>query len=112
MAETTPVHFFDLCFDQPGGLTLNGTNPRQTHEPNPLHSGTAKSWSLNTLQTRAVLDFKGIPYTQSWTFTQTSSLLFLALAFHLMNKADHTPYQQSSTVPSLPTPVESPWTPR
>ncbi|OJJ45317.1 hypothetical protein ASPZODRAFT_70011 [Penicilliopsis zonata CBS 506.65] len=41
-----PVHFFDLYSDFPGPL---------------------KSWSPNTLKTRAVLNFKGIPYTQSFT---------------------------------------------
>lgn len=29
-------------------------------------SGPQKSWSPNTLKVRAVLNFKGIPYTQSW----------------------------------------------
>lgn len=28
--------------------------------------GASKSWSPNTLKVRAVLNFKGIPYTQSW----------------------------------------------
>ncbi|KAH8803650.1 hypothetical protein F5884DRAFT_806122 [Xylogone sp. PMI_703] len=45
MAVSEPVHFFDLYSDFPGG---------------------SKSWSPNTLKTRAVLNFKGIPYTQSW----------------------------------------------
>ncbi|CRG87789.1 hypothetical protein PISL3812_04810 [Talaromyces islandicus] len=45
MADPTPVHFFDLYSDQPG---------------------PSKSWSPNTLKTRAVLNFKGIHYTQSW----------------------------------------------
>ncbi|KAL4993630.1 hypothetical protein BDV10DRAFT_22327 [Aspergillus recurvatus] len=39
------VHFFDLYSDFPGA---------------------SKSWSPNTLKVRAVLNFKGIPYTQSW----------------------------------------------
>ncbi|KAL4809824.1 hypothetical protein BDV18DRAFT_129715 [Aspergillus unguis] len=42
---TDPVHFFDLYSDLPG---------------------PSKSWSLNTLKVRTVLNFKGIPYTQSW----------------------------------------------
>ncbi|KAJ5210498.1 hypothetical protein N7491_010305 [Penicillium cf. griseofulvum] len=39
------IHFFDLLSDLPG---------------------PSKSWSSNTLRTRMVLNFKGIPYTQSW----------------------------------------------
>ncbi|KAJ5372333.1 hypothetical protein N7517_004339 [Penicillium concentricum] len=39
------IHFFDLLSDLPG---------------------PSKSWSPNTLRTRMVLNFKGIPYTQSW----------------------------------------------
>ncbi|KAJ5624296.1 hypothetical protein N7510_000605 [Penicillium lagena] len=45
MAGSEPVHFFDLFSDLPGA---------------------SKSWSPNTLKTRMVLNFKGIPYTQSW----------------------------------------------
>ncbi|KAJ5280604.1 hypothetical protein N7478_005976 [Penicillium angulare] len=45
MADEKLVHFFDLYSDQ---------------------SGSSKSWSPNTLKTRVVLNFKGIPYTQSW----------------------------------------------
>ncbi|KAJ5970924.1 uncharacterized protein N7479_000842 [Penicillium vulpinum] len=39
------IHFFDILSEIPG---------------------TAKSWSPNTLRTRMILNFKGIPYTQSW----------------------------------------------
>ncbi|KGO37223.1 Glutathione S-transferase, C-terminal [Penicillium expansum] len=39
------IHFFDLLSDLPG---------------------PSKSWSPYTLRTRMVLNFKGIPYTQSW----------------------------------------------
>ncbi|QQK47959.1 Glutathione S-transferase, C-terminal [Penicillium digitatum] len=39
------IHFFDLLSDLPG---------------------PSKSWSPFTLRTRMVLNFKGIPYTQSW----------------------------------------------
>ncbi|KAJ6107854.1 hypothetical protein N7523_009177 [Penicillium sp. IBT 18751x] len=45
MTDPEPVHFFDLFSTQPGA---------------------SKSWSHNTLKIRAVLNFKGIPYTQSW----------------------------------------------
>ncbi|KAL3471048.1 hypothetical protein BJX99DRAFT_238240 [Aspergillus californicus] len=45
MATSDPIHFFDLYSDLPG---------------------PSKSWSPNTLKTRAVLNFKGLPYTQSW----------------------------------------------
>ncbi|KAE8351335.1 hypothetical protein BDV28DRAFT_137333 [Aspergillus coremiiformis] len=40
-----PVHFFDITSTLPG---------------------PAKAWSVNTFKTRAVLNFKGIPYTQSY----------------------------------------------
>ncbi|KAJ5668068.1 uncharacterized protein N7477_006638 [Penicillium maclennaniae] len=45
MANSEPVHFFDITSTLPGA---------------------SKSWSPNTLKVRAVLNFKGIPYTQSW----------------------------------------------
>ncbi|KAJ5114879.1 hypothetical protein NUU61_000638 [Penicillium alfredii] len=45
MADSRPVHFFDLTSTLPG---------------------TTKSWSPNTLKVRLVLNFKGVPYTQSW----------------------------------------------
>ncbi|OAA67958.1 Glutathione S-transferase protein [Niveomyces insectorum RCEF 264] len=45
MAGTDSVHFFDLYSTLPGA---------------------SKSWSPNTLKVRAVLNFKRIPYTQSW----------------------------------------------
>ncbi|KAJ5119703.1 hypothetical protein N7448_010372 [Penicillium atrosanguineum] len=45
MASPEPVHFFDITSTLPGA---------------------SKSWSPNTLKVRAALNFKGIPYTQSW----------------------------------------------
>ncbi|OOQ88350.1 putative glutathione S-transferase [Penicillium brasilianum] len=45
MTDLKPIHFFDLFSDLPG---------------------SSKSWSYNTLKIRAVLNFKSIPYTQSW----------------------------------------------
>ncbi|KAJ5726360.1 Glutathione S-transferase-like protein ustS [Penicillium malachiteum] len=45
MAESNPVHFFDIPSTLPG---------------------SSKSWSPNTLKVRTVLNFKNIPYTQSW----------------------------------------------
>ncbi|KAJ5777615.1 hypothetical protein N7520_000861 [Penicillium odoratum] len=55
MADLKPVHFFDLYSDQ---------------------QGSSKSWSPNTLRTRAVLNFKGIPYTQSWhSYTDIKPLM-------------------------------------
>ncbi|KAJ5639705.1 Glutathione S-transferase-like protein ustS [Penicillium longicatenatum] len=45
MTNTKPVHFFDITSTLPGAY---------------------KSWSPNTLKVRAVLNFKSIPYTQSW----------------------------------------------
>ncbi|KAE8144473.1 hypothetical protein BDV25DRAFT_93019 [Aspergillus avenaceus] len=45
MATDIPVHFFDITSTLPG---------------------PAKAWSVNTFKTRMVLNFKGIPYTQSY----------------------------------------------
>ncbi|KAJ5594431.1 uncharacterized protein N7459_000639 [Penicillium hispanicum] len=45
MTDVEPVHFFDIISTLPGA---------------------SKSWSPNTLKVRSVLNFKGIPYTQSW----------------------------------------------
>ncbi|KAJ5772178.1 Glutathione S-transferase-like protein ustS [Penicillium odoratum] len=45
MSNTEPVHFFDITSTLPGAY---------------------KSWSPNTLKVRTVLNFKKIPYTQSW----------------------------------------------
>ncbi|KAJ5469584.1 Glutathione S-transferase-like protein ustS [Penicillium diatomitis] len=45
MANIEPVHFFDITSTLPGAQ---------------------KSWSPNTIKVRSVLNFKGIPYTQSW----------------------------------------------
>ncbi|KAJ6087178.1 hypothetical protein N7467_006092 [Penicillium canescens] len=45
MTNPETIHFFDLWSDFPGA---------------------DKSWSPNTLKTRMVLNYKGIPYTQSW----------------------------------------------
>ncbi|KAJ5153011.1 Glutathione S-transferase-like protein ustS [Penicillium canariense] len=45
MAASEPVQFFDIVSTLPGAQ---------------------KSWSPNTLKVRSVLNFKGIPYTQSW----------------------------------------------
>ncbi|KAL4926994.1 glutathione S-transferase family protein [Aspergillus undulatus] len=43
MANNTPVHFFDLLSELPG-----------------------KSWSPSTFKTRLAMNYKGIPYTQSF----------------------------------------------
>ncbi|PYH94334.1 hypothetical protein BO71DRAFT_230542 [Aspergillus ellipticus CBS 707.79] len=45
MPDPEPVHFFDLLSDL---------------------QGPSRSWSTQTLKVRAVLNFKAIPYTQSW----------------------------------------------
>ncbi|KAI9374743.1 hypothetical protein BJX61DRAFT_256833 [Aspergillus egyptiacus] len=45
MADSTPVHFFDIISELPG---------------------PSKSWSPNTLKTRITLNYKGIPYTQTY----------------------------------------------
>ena len=66
MAESNPIHFFDLLSDLPGMappeiISNWNSNNLLTKAP-----GVEKSWSPNTLRTRMVLNFKGIPYTQSW----------------------------------------------
>ncbi|KAL3455263.1 hypothetical protein BJX64DRAFT_295212 [Aspergillus heterothallicus] len=45
MADSTPVHFFDILSNIPG---------------------PTKAWSPNTLKTRTILNFKGVPYTQTY----------------------------------------------
>ncbi|KAL4918808.1 hypothetical protein BDW62DRAFT_58043 [Aspergillus aurantiobrunneus] len=45
MAEYAPVHFFDLRSDLPG---------------------PSKAWSCNTIKIRMSLNYKGIPYTQTY----------------------------------------------
>jgi glutathione S-transferase len=63
MAEAQPVHFFDLFSDLPGPPRL----PRiELLALTCCTLGPSKSWSHNTLKIRAVLNFKEIPYTQSW----------------------------------------------
>ncbi|KAJ5595602.1 uncharacterized protein N7459_001810 [Penicillium hispanicum] len=63
-----PVHFFDLFSDQPGPHATPRSNGSTIGHPNLTYAdlGASKSWSHNTLKTRAVLNFKGIPYVQSW----------------------------------------------
>ncbi|KAJ5592781.1 hypothetical protein N7537_009685 [Penicillium hordei] len=66
------IHFFDLLSDLPG---------------------PSKSWSPNTLRTRMVLNFKGIPYTQSWvSYPDIAPLL----------KAHGVPPGKSATPYTLP----------
>lgn len=67
MSGPEPVHFFDLFSDLPGAPSPQ-IEQRQlpSTQANLLDIGASKSWSHNTLKTRAVLNFKGIPYTQSW----------------------------------------------
>ncbi|CAG8095596.1 unnamed protein product [Penicillium nalgiovense] len=53
--------------------------------------GASKSWSPNTLKTRMVLNFKGIPYTQSWvSYPDIEPLL----------KAHGVPPAKSSVLPA------------
>ncbi|RHZ65344.1 uncharacterized protein CDV56_108867 [Aspergillus thermomutatus] len=55
MASDAPVHLFDITSTLPG---------------------SSKSWSPNTLKTRMVLNYKRIPYTQSWvSYPDIASLL-------------------------------------
>ncbi|KKK15356.1 hypothetical protein ARAM_003556 [Aspergillus rambellii] len=45
MADSTPVHFFDILSSLPV---------------------PAKAWSPNTMKTRMILNYKGVPYTQTY----------------------------------------------
>ncbi|PWY87390.1 hypothetical protein BO70DRAFT_193642 [Aspergillus heteromorphus CBS 117.55] len=74
MADSDPVHFFDIFSDLPG---------------------PSKSWSANALRVRAVLNFKGIPYTQSWISYPDIKPLLAGLA--LPPNAHGTPY----TLPAI-----------
>ncbi|KAF7117869.1 hypothetical protein CNMCM5793_007172 [Aspergillus hiratsukae] len=59
MAKDSPVHFFDITSTLPG---------------------SSKSWSPNTLKTRMVLNYKRIPYTQSWVSYPDIAPLLSSLA--------------------------------
>lgn len=64
MADSKPVHLFDITSTLQGLSLLNVSQiPKPNPHPNP---GSSKPWSPNTLKVRAVLNFKKIPYTQSW----------------------------------------------
>ncbi|KAJ6111737.1 hypothetical protein N7523_007798 [Penicillium sp. IBT 18751x] len=62
MANSEPVQFFDITSTLPGTTSFPAIYLSQTDN----YTGASKSWSPNTLKVRAVLNFKGIPYTQSW----------------------------------------------
>ncbi|KAL2862540.1 uncharacterized protein BJX67DRAFT_366204 [Aspergillus lucknowensis] len=68
------VHFFDLYSDRPTAT---------------------KSWSPHTLKVRAILNFKGIPYTQTWT--SYPDVKPLATSLGLSPNASGIPY----TVPII-----------
>ncbi|GIC86727.1 glutathione S-transferase family protein [Aspergillus udagawae] len=59
MASDSPVHFFDITSTLPG---------------------SSKSWSPNTIKTRMVLNYKRIPYTQSWVSYPDIAPLLTSLA--------------------------------
>ncbi|KAL2829737.1 hypothetical protein BDW59DRAFT_141906 [Aspergillus cavernicola] len=72
MTDSTPVHFFDILSDLPG---------------------PSKAWSPNTLKTRMTLNYKAIPYTQTYiTYPDIAPLLIsLSIPPHPKGAA-HTPY--------------------
>lgn len=74
MSSSQPVHFFDITSTLPG---------------------SSKSWSPNTLKVRAVLNFKGIPYTQSWISYPDIAPLMKSL--EVTPNATGTPY----TLPAI-----------
>ncbi|KAF9892838.1 hypothetical protein FE257_000427 [Aspergillus nanangensis] len=64
--HTTPVHFFDITCTLPGKYyEFHSTLVNPKPNPNP-QTGPSKSWSPNTLKTRLILNYKNIPYTQSF----------------------------------------------
>lgn len=75
-AELTPVHFFDVRSNLPGMCNLPSSSVPPYAPPRPAQRSPAKlilsdiesqrAWSFNTTKTRLVLNFKGIPYTQSF----------------------------------------------
>ncbi|EAW09382.1 glutathione S-transferase family protein [Aspergillus clavatus NRRL 1] len=74
MASDTPLHFFDI----------NSTLP-----------GPSKSWSPNTLKTRIALNYKRIPYTQSWVSYPDIAPLLSSLA------VPKSPTQTAYTLPAI-----------
>ncbi|KAH1297020.1 hypothetical protein KXX33_001538 [Aspergillus fumigatus] len=85
MASDSPVHFFDITSTLPG---------------------SSKSWSPNTIKTRMVLNYKRIPYTQSWVSYPDIAPLLSSLA--VPANADRMPYtlpaiNHKPTVTSNPT---------
>ncbi|KAJ5110951.1 Glutathione S-transferase-like protein ustS [Penicillium argentinense] len=79
--SSEPVHFFDITSTLPG---------------------PSKSWSPNTLKVRAVLNFKGIPYTQSWISYPDIAPLIKSLS--LPPNATGTPYTLPAIIhPSITT---------
>ncbi|KAF4217500.1 hypothetical protein CNMCM8980_004891 [Aspergillus fumigatiaffinis] len=85
MASDSPVHFFDITSTLPG---------------------SSKSWSPNTIKTRMVLNYKRIPYTQSWVSYPDIAPLLSSLA--VPASPDGMPYtlpaiNHKPTVKSNPT---------
>lgn len=64
MAET-PVHFFDVQSKLPGSPSPRPPLIQDQSLTNSL-ADNIKAWSFNTNKTRLVLNYKGIPYTQSF----------------------------------------------
>ncbi|KAL4901310.1 hypothetical protein BDW74DRAFT_85071 [Aspergillus multicolor] len=76
MAEQTPVHFFDLLSDLPG---------------------PSKAWSPNTFKTRLILNYKGIPYTQTYVSYPDIAPLLKSLSVPPHPEPAHTDY----TLPTI-----------
>ncbi|KAE8351283.1 hypothetical protein BDV28DRAFT_150118 [Aspergillus coremiiformis] len=74
-ATEQPVHFFDLLSILPG---------------------TSKSWSSNTLKVRMVLNYKGIPYTQSFI-----SYPDIAPLLQTLSVPPHQSGQMKYTLPAI-----------
>lgn len=64
MAAKDLLHFFDITSTLPGTPHPLLIIPQLTRQTPPI--GPSKSWSPNTLRTRLALNYKKIPYTQSF----------------------------------------------
>ncbi|KAL3477502.1 hypothetical protein BJX99DRAFT_257321 [Aspergillus californicus] len=72
MTDPTPVHFFDILSELPG---------------------PSKAWSPNTLKTRIALNYKAIPYTQTYiTYPDIAPLCTSLLVPPHPDGTAHTPF--------------------
>lgn len=98
MTGITPVHFFDIDSTLPGMTCFAGAPTKtikfETDQSTPL--GPSRSWSSNTLKIRMVLNYKSIPYTQSFTSYPDIAPLLKSLSV-----PPHTKGRVSYTLPAI-----------